>query len=148
MHRSVRSLNAGTTTKQDFLQRGFKDLDPFRSFLSLGPVQLDERRGGMVMSSSFRMSVHRWDDNLKINVMGDFDESSANELISALHHHGQGVRVTFIRTGGLKRIRKRAKEAFHNYILYRHHDRCHRLVFPSVEMEKKGQLKSFSPSRG
>jgi hypothetical protein len=84
----------------------------------------------MVMSSSFRMSVHRWDDNLKINVMGDFDEGSAKELINALEHYAQGVQVAFIRTGGLRRIRKRAKEAFYNYMLYRRHDACHRLVFP------------------
>ena len=90
----------------------------------------------MVMSSSFRMSVHRWDDNLKINVMGNFDESSANELINALEHYAQGVRVTFIRTGGLKRIRKRAKVAFHNYMSYRHHDSCHRLVFPDANASR------------
>jgi len=90
----------------------------------------------MVMSSSFRMSVHRWDDNLKINVMGDFDESSANELINALEHYAQGVGIAFIRTGGLKRIRKRAKEAFHNYMLYRHLDSCHLLVFPDANASR------------
>lgn len=90
----------------------------------------------MVMSSNFRMSVHRWDDNLKINVMGDFDESSANELINALQHYAQGVRVAFIRTGGLKRIRKRAKAAFHNYMLYTHHDSFHRLVFPDANASR------------
>lgn len=52
----------------------------------------------MLMSSNFRMSVHRWDDNLNINVMGDFDESSANELINALEHYAQGARVAFIRS--------------------------------------------------
>ena len=90
----------------------------------------------MVISSSFRMSVHRWDDNLMVNVMGDFDESSAKELIDALEHYAEGVRVAFIRTGGLKRIRKRAKEAFHNYMLYRRHDPCHRLVFPDANASR------------
>lgn len=90
----------------------------------------------MVMSSSFRMAVHRWDDNLKINVMGDFDESAANELINALEHYAQGVRVAFIRTRGLKRIRKRAKAAFRNYMLYKHHDSCHRLVFPDANASR------------
>ena len=118
------------------LCKGSKDLDPLRSFLSLGPAQLDERRGSMVISSSFRMSVHRWDDNLMVNVMGDFDESSAKELIDALEHYAEGVRVAFIRTGGLKRIRKRAKEAFHNYMLYRRHGSCHRLVFPDANASR------------
>ena len=90
----------------------------------------------MVISSSFRMSVHRWDDNLKINVMGNFDESSANELINALEHYAQGVGIAFIRTGGLKRIRKRAKAAFHNYMLYRHHHSSHRLVFPDANASR------------
>jgi hypothetical protein len=82
------------------------------------------------------MSVHRWDDNLKINVMGDFDEGSANELINALEHYAQGVRVAFIRTGGLKRIRKRAKAVFHNYMLYAHHACSHRLVFPDANASR------------
>jgi hypothetical protein len=99
----------------------------------------------MVMSSSFRMSVHRWDDNLKINVMGDFDESSAKELINALEHYAQGVRVAFIRTRGLKRIRKRAKAAFHNYVLYTHPDSSNRLVFPDANASRIVPARSESP---
>ena len=39
------------------------------------------------MASNFKIFIHRNDDNLHLRLMGDFDGSSAFELINALKAH-------------------------------------------------------------
>lgn len=56
------------------------------------------------MASNFKILIHRNDDNLHFKLMGDFDGSSAFELINALKaHYGEAGNVV-INTCGLSSI--------------------------------------------
>lgn len=56
------------------------------------------------MASNFRMLRHVNGDSLHINLRGDFDGSSAYELISALKRAFAAAHRVFVHTAGLKRI--------------------------------------------
>jgi hypothetical protein len=56
------------------------------------------------MASNFKIFIHRNDDNLHFRLMGEFDGSSAFELINALKtHYGEAENVV-INTCGLSSI--------------------------------------------
>ncbi len=56
------------------------------------------------MASNFRISFHRNNDDLHLNLKGDFDGSSAFELINTLKAHYGRVRKIVIHTSGLSSI--------------------------------------------
>lgn len=57
------------------------------------------------MSSNFRISAHRNSKNLHLKLTGDFDGSSALQLLNALKKNSKrGVYTIFIHTGCLNRI--------------------------------------------
>ena len=56
------------------------------------------------MASNFRISFHLNSDNLHLKLMGDFDGSSAHELINTLKLHRDKVRKIFIHTCSLSSI--------------------------------------------
>ena len=80
------------------------------------------------MANNFRISVHRNSDNLHMKLLGDFDGSSAFELLNMLKEKANGVSKIFVHTSGLKEIHPFGSEVFrsHSDILK---GPCHRLIF-------------------
>jgi len=53
------------------------------------------------MASNFKISLNKNNNSLHLNLTGDFDGSSAFELVNTLkEHNGNGAKI-FINTGGL-----------------------------------------------
>ncbi|OEU48157.1 MAG: hypothetical protein BA872_00475 [Desulfobacterales bacterium C00003060] len=80
------------------------------------------------MASNFTISVHRNSDQLDLRLMGDFDGTSACELLNALEKNGDSVGKVFIHTSGLKRIFPFGRDTFQNN-LYVLKNRPMRLIF-------------------
>ena len=56
------------------------------------------------MASNFRISTHRNSESLHLKLIGDFDGSSAFELINVLKKNLNGAHRVFIHTDSLKDI--------------------------------------------
>lgn len=56
------------------------------------------------MASNFRICVHRNNDNLHIKLLGDFDGSSACELLNEIKKTNKRVQNIFIHTNSLESI--------------------------------------------
>ena len=56
------------------------------------------------MASNFRISMHRNSDNLHLKLIGDFDGTSACELLDVLKKNCNGVCRVIIHTSCLKNI--------------------------------------------
>lgn len=56
------------------------------------------------MASNFRIFVHRNSDSLHLKLAGDFDGTSAFELLDMVKKNRQGLRKVFIHTSNLKAI--------------------------------------------
>jgi len=56
------------------------------------------------MASNFKISAHRTSDGLHLKLMGDFDGSSAHELINTLKTHHGNVGKIFVHTSSLTSI--------------------------------------------
>ncbi len=68
------------------------------------------------MASNFRIQLHRDRNNVHLNLVGDFDGSSAHELINMLEdHYDHGARI-FVHTASLKTIYPFGREVFQNNI--------------------------------
>jgi hypothetical protein len=57
-----------------------------------------------IMASNFRISVHRNSNNLHLKLYGDFDGTSACELIDAVRQKGSRAKKIFVHTEGLKEV--------------------------------------------
>jgi len=68
------------------------------------PQLMGEKKGGSIMASNFQIFVHRNSDSLHLRLAGDFDGSSAFELLDTVKENGSGLRRVFIHTGSLKTI--------------------------------------------
>ena len=74
------------------------------------------------MASSFRIVMHENSENLHLRLVGDFDGSSAFQLLEVLKNRAHAVRKVFIRTSclvevhpfGLGVFEKRASELKEN----------------------------------
>jgi anti-anti-sigma regulatory factor len=66
------------------------------------------------MAAHFKISVHRNDENLHLKLMGDFDETSAHELVNILKRCAGRTSRVFIHTSCLRRIRHLGVKALHN----------------------------------
>ncbi|NVM20803.1 MAG: hypothetical protein HWN68_03365 [Desulfobacterales bacterium] len=80
------------------------------------------------MAANFRILVHRNSDNLHLKLMGDFDGTSAFELINVLRNNCVATRKVFVHTSCLKNIYPFGRETFHNH-LCRLKNRCIHLIF-------------------
>lgn len=89
---------------------------------------VNEKKGGIVMASNFKISVHRNSDSLDLKLIGDFDGTSACELLNALKDSCHGVTRVFVNTSGLKDIYPFGQDTFQNS-LYLLKDRPIRLAF-------------------
>jgi hypothetical protein len=56
------------------------------------------------MASNFKISASRNRDSLHLKLLGDFDGSSALELINTIKKNSRGVDKIFIHTSSLKNI--------------------------------------------
>jgi len=65
------------------------------------------------MAPYFKISVHRNDENLHLKLMGDFDETSAHELINILKRCAGRTSRVFIHTSCLRRIHHLVVKALH-----------------------------------
>jgi anti-anti-sigma regulatory factor len=66
------------------------------------------------MASNFKIICHQKGDNLHIKLEGDFDGSSALELIDTLKKHLGKVKKVFIQTGSLASIHSFGLTVFQN----------------------------------
>jgi hypothetical protein len=64
------------------------------------------------MASNFQIYSFKTRDSLHLKLAGDFDGSSAYELINALAEHGQGFYEIFIDTNELKTIYPFGRDVF------------------------------------
>jgi len=64
------------------------------------------------MAANFRIFVHRNSDNLHLKLMGDFDGSSAWEVLNMLKKSARGVYRVIIHTGCLKHIDPFGRDTF------------------------------------
>jgi len=65
------------------------------------------------MAGNFRVVVHRNSDSLHLRLEGDFDGSSAHQLLCMLGESGNKINKVFIHTNGLKEIHPFGKAVFH-----------------------------------
>ena len=56
------------------------------------------------MASNFKIVNHRNSDNMHLKLMGDFDGSSAHQLLNLLTKNGLAASKIFIHTSALKSI--------------------------------------------
>jgi hypothetical protein len=80
------------------------------------------------MAANFWISAHRNSDSLNIELIGDFDGTSACELLNVLEENCDGIAKVFINTSGLKDVYPFGRDTFRNN-LYLLKDRQFRLVF-------------------
>jgi len=64
------------------------------------------------MASNFQIYSFKTRDSLHLKLTGDFDGSSAYELINVLTEHGKGLYEIFIDTNDLTRIHPFGKDVF------------------------------------
>ena len=64
------------------------------------------------MASNFRILFHKTRDSLHLKLDGDFDGSSAHELINAITDQGTDFYQIFIDTDDLKTIHPFGREVF------------------------------------
>jgi anti-anti-sigma regulatory factor len=66
------------------------------------------------MASNFKILCYQKGDNLHIKLVGDFDGSSALELIETLNKHHGKVKKVIIQTGSLASIHPFGLQVFQN----------------------------------
>ena len=80
------------------------------------------------MASNFRIFRYRTRDSLHLKLDGDFDGSSAHELINTLIEYGTGFYQIFIDTNDLKTVHPFGKDVFQKNI-GRFNKKCSSLIF-------------------
>jgi hypothetical protein len=86
------------------------------------------RKEENVMASNFRISINRNSNRLELKLAGDFDGTSACELLNTLSERCDGVDSVLVNTSRLKEIYPFGQDTFHNN-LYRLKKKAIRLVF-------------------
>jgi hypothetical protein len=72
-------------------------------------------KGGGQMASNFKLFMHEAGDSLHLKLYGDFDGSSAHELINALKKYGTKFYQIFIDTDDLEMIHSFGRDVFQKY---------------------------------
>ena len=80
------------------------------------------------MASNFKILLFETSDSLHLKLEGDFDGSSALELINTLEEYGVGFRQILIDTNDLETIYPFGRNMFQKN-LGRFHKKLNRLVF-------------------
>jgi hypothetical protein len=71
-------------------------------------------QGGDFMATNFRISIRRLRGKLCLKLTGDFDGSSAHELVNAIRKYSDKAVKICIDTSGLKQIYSFGQTTFHN----------------------------------
>ena len=124
----MRYLESGSKFQQ-YVYLGQREKDISEQGVVKQGTRIDNnRKGGSIMATNFRISVHRNSDNLHMKLQGDFDGSSAFELLNTLGKKTNGANKVFVHTNGLKEIHPFGSQVFrgHSDIL---RGLCHRFVF-------------------
>lgn len=66
------------------------------------------------MAKNFRIFTHRNEGTLHLKLMGDFDGTSACQLLSVLKRNSNSTSKAFIHTSGLRNIYPFGLNVFHN----------------------------------
>ena len=66
------------------------------------------------MASNFKIMMHQNSESLHLKLMGDFDGSSAHELLNTIKGHGSGRNKIFIHTSGLRDVCPFGRAVFKN----------------------------------
>ena len=69
------------------------------------------------MAHNFRINIHRTNDNLYLCLMGDFDGSSASELLNTLKDNLNSSKCILIDTNKLKAVYPFGREVFYRNFL-------------------------------
>jgi hypothetical protein len=67
---------------------------------------------GRTMAANFKILFHKTRESLHLKLDGDFDGSSAHELINAIREQGTGFFQIFIDTNDLRTVHPFGKEVF------------------------------------
>jgi len=70
-------------------------------------------KGSVLMALNFRMSVQRNYGSLNLRLIGDFDGTSAYELLNVLAERCDGIGKAVIDTNGLQRVYPFGVDTFH-----------------------------------
>ncbi len=70
---------------------------------------------GKPMAINFKIFLHRNSDNLHIKLRGDFDGSSAHELLNILKAHNGNIKNIFIHTCSLSSVHPFGLDVFQKY---------------------------------
>ena len=77
------------------------------------------------MAQNFKISIHRTFDNLHIRLMGDFDGSSACELLNVLKENMDNTARVSINTGNLKKLHPFGLQVFNaNFSKIKRYQTC------------------------
>ena len=68
------------------------------------------------MATNFRISVHKNCENLHLTLIGDFDGTSAHELLGKLKRYSYRTSKVFIHTSCLGDIHPFGLNVFHNHL--------------------------------
>jgi anti-anti-sigma regulatory factor len=71
-------------------------------------------KGVLIMACNFKILTHRNCDGVHLKLIGDFDGSSAHELLNNIKTYSKIVNQIFIHTNGLKDVHPFGKAVFHN----------------------------------
>ncbi len=66
------------------------------------------------MASNFKILVHKNEQSAHFKLWGDFDGTSAHELIRSMNKHGLGVERIFVHTDGLNKVIPFGRDIFRN----------------------------------
>lgn len=69
---------------------------------------------GTIIAKSFKISVHRNSENLHLKLMGDFDGTSAHELLNSLKRYSKRTSKVFIHTSCLRNTHPFGVHVFHD----------------------------------
>ena len=68
------------------------------------------------MATNFKIFSHRNGSKLHLKLIGDFDGSSAHELLNTMKEHCLGISRIFVHTSGLKGIHFFGLHVFHSHL--------------------------------
>jgi len=89
------------------------------------------------MAQNFKMVVHQNAETLHLRLEGDFDGSSAYELLNALEERCRFAQKAFIHTGGLRQVHTFGLSVFHAHLNgLKHCGRCRPLHFTGDHAQK------------
>jgi len=80
------------------------------------------------MANNFKISVVKKSADLHIKLKGDFDGTSAYQLICVLKNHSNTCARIFINTGSIKAVHLFGKNVFHKNLEFLNRQSC-RLFF-------------------